>query len=154
MLTKKQVSILARNTVSHCISSNVLWVNRLSLFIIFFWFGFLKIVSLSPAETLISHLHQLTLSSFISIKTFLIFLGVVECIIGIMWLIPSLTRYTIVIFTIQIATTFLPLILLPKETWNNVLELSLPGQYILKNIVLIASAFTIYKDCQVKGWIA
>lgn len=30
--------------------------------------------------------------------------------------------------------------------------LSLPGQYILKNIVLVASAFTIYKDCQVRGW--
>lgn len=138
--------------VTHCVPANVLWVNRFALFLIFFWFGFLKIISLSPAETLITHLHQITLSKFLSINKFLIILGIIECLIGVMWLIPQLTRFVIVVFIIQMLTTFLPLILLPGETWNNVMVLSLSGQYILKNIVLIASAYTIYKDCQIRGW--
>ena len=141
------------NSASHCVPANVLCVNSLSLFLIFFWFGLLKIISLSPAETLVTHLHHITLSSFISINKFLIVLGIVECIIGIMWLIPSLTKFVIIIFILQMLTTFLPLILLQNETWNNIMVLSLSGQYILKNIVLIASAYTIYKDCQIKGWI-
>jgi uncharacterized membrane protein YkgB len=137
---------------SHSVSGNVLWINRISLFLIYFWFGFLKIVSLSPAENLVTHLHRITLSSVISINKFLVILGVAECLIGIMWLIPSLTRYTFIIFMLQMFTAFLPLILLPGDTWNNIFVLSLSGQYILKNIVLIACAFTIFKDCQPKGW--
>jgi uncharacterized membrane protein YkgB len=137
---------------NHCIPPSVLWLNRLSLFVIFFWFGALKVFSASPAESLVTHLHQLTLQSVIPIHTFLITLGFIECAIGILWLIPRFTKVVIIIFTAQMATTFLPLIILPRETWHNIMILSLSGQYILKNIVLVACAFTIYKDCQVSGW--
>lgn len=137
---------------THCIPSSVLWINRLALAIIFFWFGALKILDSSPAETLIVHLHRRTLDPLIPIHTFLTLLGIIECGIGILWLIPAATRFVIVVFTLQMATTFLPLILLPADTWHHLLILSLSGQYILKNIVLIASAYTIYKDCQTRGW--
>jgi len=137
---------------SHCIPPSVLWLNRLSLFIIFFWFGALKVFSTSPAESLITHLHQLTVYKFISIQHFLMLLGFIECLIGVLWLIPAATKVVIIIFSLQMATTFLPLIIIPGETWRNIMILSLSGQYILKNIVLISSAFTIYKDCQVNGW--
>jgi uncharacterized membrane protein YkgB len=136
----------------HCLPSAVLWVNRVALFVIYFWFGFLKIVSLSPAENLVVHLHRITLTQFISIDKFLILLGTAECLIGILWLVPRLTKFAIVIFLLQISTTFLPLVILREETWHNTLVLSLTGQYIFKNVVLIACAFTIYKDCQVRGW--
>lgn len=148
----ESITLLKANARTHCVPSSVLWLNRISLFIIFFWFGFLKIISLSAAETLVTHLHKITLAKFISIHDFLIVLGIVECTIGILWLIPSFTRIAIIIFTIQMITTFLPLILLPTETWNNILVLSLSGQYIFKNIVLVTGAFTIYKDCQVRKW--
>ena len=137
---------------SHCIPHSILWLNRFCLFIIFFWFGALKLLSASPAESLIAHLHHLTLSKIISVHAFLLTLGIIKCTIGILWLIPRLTKLVIIVFTVQMVSTFLPLILLPQETWHNIMILSLSGQYILKNIVLIASAFTIYKDCQVTGW--
>lgn len=146
--TKKNPTLNLELSASHCIPSSILWLNRFCLFIIFFWFGALKLFSASPAETLIAHLHQLTLSKIISFHAFLLTLGVIECAIGVLWLIPRFTKVVIVIFTIQMFSTFLPLILLPHETWHNMMILSLSGQYILKNIVLIASAFTIYKDCQ------
>ncbi len=135
-----------------CLPESVIWFNRLALFIIFFWFGLLKIIQLSPAEQLISHLHQVTIGEFISIDKFLMLLGVTECVIGILWLVPSFTKYAIVIFLAQMITTFLPLIILPEEVWDNILVLSLSGQYILKNVVLVASAFTIYTNCRVSGW--
>jgi len=127
-------------------------LNRISLFLIFFWFGFLKVVSTSPAEDLVTQLHQLTIARYISIQQFLILLGITECLIGIMWLLPRFTKYVLPLFLIQMFTTFLPLILLPQQTWQNRLVLSISGQYIFKNVVLIASALTIYFDCRVKGW--
>jgi uncharacterized membrane protein YkgB len=148
---KRDLQFASKNQ-THCLPASVLWLNRLSLFVIFFWFGILKILSASPAESLITHLHRLTLYPYVSIRSFLIVLGAVECSIGLLWLIPRFTKLVIVIFAIQMFTTFLPLILLPQETWRNIMVLSLPGQYILKNIVLVSSAFTIYKDCQVMGW--
>jgi len=40
---------------------------------------------------------------------------------------------------------------MPDQTWNHFLVLSLSGQYILKNIVLIACALTIYKDYRLRA---
>lgn len=139
-------------SINPCLPKNIIWLNRASLFVIFFWFGLLKIFGASPAETLICKLHSMTIGQIISIQNFLFILGIVECLIGILWLIPKLTKYVIIIFLLQMITTFLPLFILPQETWNNILVLSLSGQYILKNIVLITSAFTIYYDCRIKGW--
>lgn len=106
----------------------------------------------APAEQLVTHLHRVTLGAFMPINTFLIVLGVSECLIGGLWLMPGLTKYAIIIFLLHIISTFLLLIILPGETWRQFPVLSLTGQYAFKNIVLIACAFTIYKDCQVTGW--
>ena len=135
---------ITANTIS--ISKNIIWWNRIALFIVFFWFGFLKIIRISPAEGLVSRLHETTISSYISVETFMILLGIIECAIGILWLIPKLTKVVFIIFAIQMFTTFLPLLFLPKDTWQNTMVLTLTGQYIIKNIVLIASALTIYKS--------
>lgn len=125
------------------ISSNIIWWNRVALFVVFFWFGFLKIIHVSPAEGLVTNLHQATIASLMPIEHFLVFLGVVECVIGVLWLIPSLTKIAFGVFILQMFTTFLPLLFLPKDTWQNTLVLTLTGQYIIKNVVLIASALTI-----------
>lgn len=127
------------------ISSNIIWWNRVALFVVFFWFGFLKIIHISPAEGLVTNLHRATIASVMPIEYFLVFLGVIECIIGILWLIPSLTKVAFGVFILQMFTTFLPLLFLPKDTWQNTLVLTLTGQYIIKNVVLITSAFTILK---------
>jgi uncharacterized membrane protein YkgB len=141
-----------RNSTAPCIPATVIWLNRIALFVIFFWFGLLKIIDHSPAETLIVTLHRATLVRNIPIGPFLESLGAAECIIGLLWLIPALTRYTLVIFLAQMTTTLLPLIILPDQTWSKFFVLSLSGQYILKNIVLIACAFTLYTDCRIHRW--
>ncbi|MES2517766.1 MAG: hypothetical protein V4585_06640 [Bacteroidota bacterium] len=130
---------------SHSLSINIIWANRFALFIVFFWFGFLKIIHISPAEQLVTNLYHATIYSMMPIDKFLILLGVVECLIGILWMIPKLTKIAFWIFMMQMFTTFLPLLFLPKDTWQNMMVLTLTGQYIIKNVVLIASALTIYK---------
>jgi uncharacterized membrane protein YkgB len=127
------------------ISTNIIWWNRIALFVVFFWFGFLKIIHISPAEGLVTRLHETTISPFISIEKFLVLLGVIECAIGVLWLLPKLTKVAFWLFILQMFTTFLPLLFLPKDTWQNMMVLTLTGQYIIKNVVLIASALTIYK---------
>ena len=113
----------------------------------------LSIIDLSPAESLIVTLHRTTLVHTIPIAIFLKTLGFTECFIGILWLIPALTRYALLLFLAQMVTTFLPLVILPDLTWTRTFVLSLSGQYILKNVVLIASAFTLYSDCRRRQWI-
>ncbi len=132
-----------KQSIPLVISSNIIWWNRVALFVVFFWFGFLKIIHISPAEGLVSNLHQATIASLMPIEHFLVFLGVVECVIGVLWLIPSLTKIAFGVFILQMFTTFLPLLFLPNDTWQNTLVLTLTGQYIIKNVVLIASALTI-----------
>lgn len=121
----------------------IIKINRFSLFIVFFWFGILKVFSLSPAEALVSHLHEVTISSMVSKEFFVIMLGYIECLIGVLWLMPRFTKPAFILFTAQMFTTFLPMIFLPKDTWQNDFVLTLTGQYIIKNLVLIASALTI-----------
>jgi uncharacterized membrane protein YkgB len=122
----------------------IIFINRLSLSIVFFWFGFLKVIALSPAEGLVKSLYAATISQWVGLDSFVILLGIVECLIGILWLFPQFTRLAFYLFCAQMATTFMPLFFLPRETWHGDFVLTLTGQYIIKNVVLIASALTIF----------
>jgi len=116
--------------------------SRLALFIVFFWFGFLKIIEMSPASGLVQQLFERTVP-FMTFHTFLISFGAFECIIGIFFLIPKLERVVILLLFIHMVTTLGPLILLPSETWSGFLIPTLEGQYIIKNLVIIAVALGI-----------
>lgn len=119
-------------------------ISRISLFIVFFYFGILKVLGISQAEALVTALHAKTLAGVISIESFVFLLGVLECSIGILFLIPKLTKYTMIIFGIQMLTTFGPLLFLPDISWYSFGVPTIVGQYIIKNIVLIALALEIY----------
>lgn len=132
--------------------TKLLWMGRISLFIIFFWFGLLKLLSLSPAEGLVRRLHELTLSHLITSDHFLVLLGLVECGIGILWLFPKLTKIAFIVFIAQMFATFLPLLFLTGDTWTNSMVLTLTGQYIVKNLALVAlAAILLFSATQSKN---
>lgn len=118
-------------------------IARLSLFIVFFWFGILKVFNLSPADTIVESLLLKTLPSFISYDSFFVFLGLYEMAIGISFLIPRLERLAMALLIPHMITTFLPLIFLTEVTWNGFLIPTLEGQYIIKNLVIVALAFGV-----------
>ena len=112
--------------------------SRFSLAVIFIWFGALKVVSSSPATELVAK----TIYWF-NPNWFVPFLGIWEVVIGLCFLYKPLLRFGILIMSIQMLGTFLPLILLPDVTFSKFLVPTLEGQYIIKNLVLIASAIVI-----------
>ncbi len=117
-------------------------VARFGLFVVFFWFGFLKVIGLSPASDLVQHLFESTIP-YVSFHSFMVFFGLFECLIGILFLIRGFERIVIPLLFIHMITTFGPLFLLPSETWSGFLVPTLEGQYIIKNLVIIATAIAI-----------
>lgn len=115
---------------------------RLVLFIVFFWFGALKLAMVSPANSLVADLLEKTLP-FITFSKFIRAFGAYEMIIGVLFLIPRAERIAIALLIPHMIAAFLPLILLPAVAWQNFLVPTMEGQYIIKNLVIIALAFSV-----------
>ena len=126
------------------LSKTVLFA-RVSLFIVYFWFGFLKCLGVSPAEGLVVKLFDITLGHFMNAEVFLLTFGIFECLVGLAWLFPKLTKVAFWAMLFHMLATFLPMALLTNVTWEpTFLTLSLVGQYIVKNLVLIAVSLFVY----------
>ena len=113
---------------------------RYSLGLIYIWFGILKPFGLSPAQELIEN----TVYWFDNPKTFVPILGWWEVVIGLTMCIKPLIRVSIFLLFIQMPGTFLPLILLPEVCFSNFpFGLTLEGQYIIKNLIIISAALVV-----------
>lgn len=119
---------------------------RISFAIIFIWFGLLKPFGLSPAEGLLKQ--TVTWLPFGSPDSWLHIIGYWEVIIGLFFLFKKTSRIAIALLFLQMAGTFMPLIFLPSITYQNgnPFTLTLEGQYIIKNILIISGALIIGGD--------
>lgn len=116
----------------------IVWFARISIFIIYFWFGYLKILGTSPAESLVHNLFNITLFPLITFNAFLISFGIFECLIAILWLIPRLTFIAYYAVIIHVIFTFVPIIALTEITWTSIFTPTIIGQYIIKNLLLLS----------------
>ena len=112
---------------------------RFALFVVFFWFGFLKVLGLSPAGPIVHALFDQTIH-FMAFNTFYILFALLECLIGILFLIKGAERIVLPLLLFHMATTALPLFYLSHITWQSFMVPTLEGQYIIKNLVIIATA--------------
>lgn len=112
---------------------------RGSIFLVYFWFGIIKILGLSPASPLAQALVEKTVGVQYYHPLF-ITLAIFECLIGIMFLFPKATRVVIPLLLLHMVLVCSPLILLPDRSWQSFLVPTLEGQYIIKNAVIIALA--------------
>ena len=119
---------------------------RIPLFIIFFWFGFLKIINLSPAQSLV--IDTVFWMPFLSAENWTIVIGFWEVFIAIFFLFKKTTFIAMILLFLQMTGTFLPLVILPEVTFqnSNLFLPTLEGQYIIKNIIIIAAALIIGRD--------
>ncbi len=115
---------------------------RVAIFIVYFWFGILKLVGSSPANPLVEDLLKRTLP-FITFDQFIILLALFEILIGILFLIPKVERVVAALLAVHMFTTFMPLVLLPSVTWQGFLVPTLEGQYIIKNVLIIALSLVV-----------
>jgi uncharacterized membrane protein YkgB len=117
---------------------------RVALAVIFVWFGLLKPLGLSPAEELVLATVE-TLPVFRS-ETWLVLIGWWEVAIGVTFLHPATIRIAIALLALQMVGTFLPLVLFPEVTFQSgriPYGLTMEGQYIVKNLLIIAAALVI-----------
>lgn len=115
---------------------------RFALFVVFFWFGILKIIGTSPANPMVQDLLNVTMP-FMTWETFIIMFSLYEMLIGLAFLAPKFERLAIALLIPHMVMTSLPLFFLPAMTWQGFLTPSLEGQYIIKNLVIIAVALGI-----------
>ena len=113
---------------------------RVSIGVVFFWFGALKLIpGASPAETLIRESLP-----FLPMNLFIPFLAVWEMIIGLGFMTGKFMRLTILLMFLQMGGAISPIFLNPTAVFVTFpFILTLEGQYIIKNIVLISAALVI-----------
>jgi uncharacterized membrane protein YkgB len=114
-------------------------VLRMALGVVFIWYGILKPFGLSPAAALVRRTVY-----FVPPDIFIPILGWWEVAIGVGLLYRPLNRVAIFLLFLQMPGTLLPLVLLPEVCFTHVpWGLTMEGQYIIKNAVLIGAALVV-----------
>ncbi len=117
-------------------------VLRLAVAIVYIWFGALKLTPSSPAAELV-----VKTVFWLPPGVALAVIGIWEILIGAGLLIPHplVTRATLFLLWLQMAGTFQVLVFFPGLAFQggNVLAPTLEGQYVIKNLVIIAAGLVI-----------
>lgn len=124
---------------------NGLMLLRISLGIVFIWFGVLKFFpNLSSAEDIAGRTILKLSFGRIDPSFSMPFLAIWECLIGLGLLTKKFLPITLFFLYLQMAGALSPLFFFPELTFsNNIFAPTLLGQYIIKNIVLISAAIVI-----------
>lgn len=115
-------------------------IMRVGLGIIFLWFGALKFFpGLSPAEELVRNTVY-----FVDPDLFIPVLATWEVLIGIGLIAGKFMRVTLLLLFLQMPGTALPILVLPDIVWTSFpFGLTLEGQYIIKNLVLVSAGLVL-----------
>jgi uncharacterized membrane protein YkgB len=131
-------------------------VVRVALGIVFLWFGALKFFpNLSPAEMLAARtIEQLTFG-LVKPAVSLPVLATWESLIGLGLILNRWMRAVLLLLAVHMVGTFTPLVFFPGETFTVFPFVpTLEGQYIIKNLVLIAAAMVVGATVRGGGLVA
>lgn len=133
-------------TASVPVSRSSLTLLRISIGIIYLWFGALKFFhGYSPAEDLaINTINKLTFG-LIAQPVNIILLAVWECALGFLLITGKWLRAALIFLFVHMACTFTPLLFFPSVSFKYApYGFTLVGQYIMKNIIIICAALVIW----------
>lgn len=121
---------------------------RLSIALVYFLFGVLKFIpDLSPAEALAENTISVLTGHLISGRTALILLAILEVSIGIAFAYKIYFKVMIKVALAHMACTFVPFFTDPSSTFNlSAHSLSIVGQYIIKNLIIISVLIALYQN--------
>lgn len=113
---------------------------RFSLAVVFIWFGLLKILGVSPVDELVS-----AMVYWVDPDWFIPALGVVEVLVGIGLALGKAIRLVLLVLVAQMVGTFLVFVLVPEIAFldGNIFKLTTEGEFVLKNLVLLAAAMVV-----------
>ncbi len=130
--------------ITHWLAEHGLTLLRISVGLVFFWFGALKFwPGLSPADQLATETIDRLSFGLVDGDLARVLLAILETVIGIGLITGKLMRFTLLLLVGQMLGAVTPLFLFPDVTWSRAFVPTLEGQYILKNIVLVTAALTI-----------
>ena len=112
---------------------------RISLGVVFLWFGLLKVFDVSPVAGLVAKtIYWFDPDLVVPV------LGAVEVFVGLCLLSGRLIRVALPLLVLQMIGTFLVLVLLPDVAFRgNPLLLSVEGEFVVKNLVLLSGALVV-----------
>lgn len=119
----------------------------LSIGVVYLWFGVLKFFSgSSPAEELAKNTIDVITFSLIPSDVSIILLAIWETLVGVLLITNFYNRTIIALALMHLTFTFTPLFIFPDQVFTNApFQFTLLGQYIFKNVILIASLLTLYE---------
>ena len=118
---------------------------RMSVGVVFFWFGFLKFFpGLSPAEGLATKTLEVLSFGMVQPRVAVIVLAAWECAVGLGLILAIFLRTTLLLLWLQMAGTIAPMLLFPQEVFSHFpYAPTLEGQYIIKNLVLASAGVVV-----------
>jgi uncharacterized membrane protein YkgB len=127
-------------TISQQLSKVAMPLLRISLAVVYIWFGVLKIAGVSPVADIVARTIP-----FLPKQWVVRFLGVWEVAIGVALLFRVALRPTLVLYALQLVGTFLTFVTQPDRMIQkrNPLLLTTEGEFVLKNIVLLAAGVAV-----------
>jgi uncharacterized membrane protein YkgB len=113
---------------------------RVAIGVIFIWFGVLKLLGVSPVLSLVQKTY-----SFLPLHVFFLVLSIWEMGIGCGLIFKRALRCTLLLLCMHLMGTFIALLQAPSLFFmnNNPLLLTTEGEFVMKNLVLVASALVI-----------
>ena len=113
---------------------------RLSVGVVFIWFGALKVFDVTPVAGLVADTVY-----WVDPDWFVPFLGAFEIVVGVGLIAGRALRVVLGLFTLQMAGTFLVLIVQPDVAFRdgNPLLLTVEGEFVVKNLVLLAAGMVV-----------
>jgi uncharacterized membrane protein YphA (DoxX/SURF4 family) len=118
---------------------------RISLGVVFFWFGLLKFFpGLSPATGLALKTMDVVTFGTVPPVVAINVLAAWECLIGLGLIFGIALRVTLFLLFVQMLGTITPIFFFPDLVFTRVpYAPTLEGQYIIKNMVLISAGIVI-----------
>jgi uncharacterized membrane protein YphA (DoxX/SURF4 family) len=135
----------AEACITNWMASYSVWMLRLSLGGVFFWFGLLKFFSdLSPAEALAERTLETLTLGVLAPHVSITLLACWETAIGLGLLLRVFPSGTLMLLFLHMLGTLTPFVLFPNELFTHApYAPTLEAQYILKNFVLISAGCVI-----------
>ncbi|MGX7825803.1 DoxX family membrane protein [Actinokineospora sp. 24-640] len=113
---------------------------RVSLGVVFLWFGALKITGMTPVADLVAGTVP-----WLERDTFVLGLGLIEVVLGAALVIGRQLTWVALLVAAHLCGTFLTLVMQPAVAFQtgNPLLLTMTGEFVVKNLVLLTAALVI-----------
>lgn len=117
---------------------------RISLGLIFLGFGVLKFVpGLSPAEPLAAQTLDVLTFGLVPERIGLVMVAGLESTIGLLLLSGRWMRLALGLLAVELIGILSPIVLLPGEMFRGLLAPTLAGQYVIKDVVVVAAGLVV-----------